>query len=79
MQTINKTGALKDQIHVTSGGKKIKLPLKSFFPQAIKRGIHFEIMYSPALKDNSVKRTIISNALSLTRVSRGKVSCFYIV
>ncbi|GFO11678.1 ribonuclease p protein subunit p30 [Plakobranchus ocellatus] len=50
-------------------GFSLKRPLIKL---AIKRGIHFEISYSPALKDNSVKRNIISNALTLISVSRGK-------
>ncbi|KAK3759218.1 hypothetical protein RRG08_054939 [Elysia crispata] len=47
-------------------------PKRPLIKLAIKRGIHFEIVYSPALKDNSVKRNIISNAMSLISVSRGK-------
>ncbi|RUS73958.1 hypothetical protein EGW08_018273 [Elysia chlorotica] len=48
------------------------VPKRPLLKLAIKRGIHFEIVYSPALKDNSVKRNIISNAMSLISVSRGK-------
>ncbi|GFS26283.1 ribonuclease P protein subunit p30 [Elysia marginata] len=50
-------------------GFSLKRPLIKL---AIKRGIHFEILYSPALKDNSVKRNIISNSMSLINISRGK-------
>ncbi|CAG5124293.1 unnamed protein product [Candidula unifasciata] len=39
---------------------------------AAKRGIHFEIVYSPALQENTVKRNTISNAMSLIRAGGGK-------
>ena len=40
--------------------------------QAIERGIHFEIVYSPAIRDNTQRRYIISNAMELVHVSKGK-------
>ncbi|KAJ3254727.1 Ribonuclease P protein subunit p30 [Boothiomyces macroporosus] len=39
---------------------------------AISRGIHFELTYAPAIKDVTVKRNIISNAMALMRVTKGK-------
>uniref|UniRef100_A0A0B6ZST8 RNase P subunit p30 n=1 Tax=Arion vulgaris TaxID=1028688 RepID=A0A0B6ZST8_9EUPU len=50
-------------------GFSLKRPMVKM---AAKRGIHFEIVFSPALLDNSVKRNIISNALSLVRTGGGK-------
>lgn len=40
--------------------------------QAIERGIHFEIVYSPAIRDNTQRRYIISNAMELVRASKGR-------
>eukprot|EP00128_Syssomonas_multiformis_P005739 Colp12_sorted_trinity150504_noHs@30801 len=40
--------------------------------QAIERGIHFEISYSPALRDATARRNIISNAQGLVRITKGK-------
>ncbi|KAH9492719.1 Ribonuclease P protein subunit p30 [Bulinus truncatus] len=39
---------------------------------AASRGIHFEIIYSPALASSQVKRNVISNALSLVKAICGK-------
>ncbi|KAJ3272475.1 Ribonuclease P protein subunit p30 [Terramyces sp. JEL0728] len=39
---------------------------------AINRGVCFELTYAPAIKDVSVKRNVISNALSLMRVTKGQ-------
>ncbi|KAJ3311130.1 Ribonuclease P protein subunit p30 [Boothiomyces sp. JEL0838] len=39
---------------------------------AISRGIYFELTYAPAIKDVTVKRNIISNAMALMRVTKGK-------
>ncbi|XP_031561574.1 ribonuclease P protein subunit p30-like [Actinia tenebrosa] len=47
----------------------IKLPQVK---QAIERGIHFEIVYSPAIRDNTQRRYIMSNAMELVRASKGR-------
>ena len=52
-----------------------RLPFYMKLPQvrqAIERGIHFEIVYSPAIRDNTQRRYIISNAMELVHVSKGK-------
>lgn len=38
---------------------------------AIDRGLSFELVYSPAIKDSTVRRYTISNALSLMQICRG--------
>ncbi|KAL1921386.1 uncharacterized protein VTP21DRAFT_11102 [Calcarisporiella thermophila] len=40
--------------------------------QAIDRGIYFEIGYGGAIRDNSARRHLISNAQALVRVTHGK-------
>ncbi|KAF6111171.1 ribonuclease P/MRP subunit p30 [Phyllostomus discolor] len=40
--------------------------------QAIDRGVCFELVYSPAIKDSTMRRYTISNALSLMQVCKGK-------
>ncbi|XP_072335122.1 ribonuclease P protein subunit p30 isoform X1 [Scyliorhinus torazame] len=39
---------------------------------AIERGIYFELAYSPAIKDSTMRRYTISNALSLMQICKGK-------
>ena len=39
---------------------------------AVKRGMYFEIVYSPALRDATARRHLISNALELVRATRGR-------
>ncbi|KAJ6653574.1 hypothetical protein lerEdw1_009072 [Lerista edwardsae] len=39
---------------------------------AIERGIYFELVYVPAIKDSTMRRYTISNALSLMQICRGK-------
>ncbi|XP_041124902.1 ribonuclease P protein subunit p30-like [Polyodon spathula] len=39
---------------------------------AIDRGIVFELVYSPAIKDSTMRRYTISNSLSLMNISKGK-------
>ncbi|KAL8187109.1 UNVERIFIED_CONTAM: Ribonuclease P protein subunit p30 [Gekko kuhli] len=39
---------------------------------AIDRGIYFELVYVPAIKDSTMRRYTISNALSLMQICRGK-------
>ena len=41
--------------------------------QAIERGIHFEIQYSHALRDKSMRKHLISNASKLVFWCKGKV------
>lgn len=41
--------------------------------KAIDRGVGFELVYSPAIKDSTMRRYTISNALNLTQVCKGKV------
>uniref|UniRef100_A0A8C7BMJ1 Ribonuclease P protein subunit p30 n=1 Tax=Neovison vison TaxID=452646 RepID=A0A8C7BMJ1_NEOVI len=40
---------------------------------AIDRGVGFELIYSPAIKDSTMRRYTISNALNLMQVCKGKV------
>eukprot|EP00118_Oscarella_pearsei_P004208 m.17581 g.17581 ORF g.17581 m.17581 type:complete len:315 (+) comp27518_c0_seq1:500-1444(+) len=40
--------------------------------QAIRRGIHFEIVYSPMILDATARRNTISGALELIRFTKGK-------
>ena len=48
--------------------------LFSLFPvKAIDRGVCFELVYSPAIKDSTMRRYTISNALSLMQICKGKV------
>ena len=43
------------------------------FPvKAIDRGVGFELLYSPAIKDSTMRRYTISNALNLMQVCKGK-------
>uniref|UniRef100_A0A671FHE8 Ribonuclease P protein subunit p30 n=1 Tax=Rhinolophus ferrumequinum TaxID=59479 RepID=A0A671FHE8_RHIFE len=39
---------------------------------AIERGVGFELVYSPAIKDSTMRRYTISNALNLMQVCKGK-------
>ncbi|NWQ73944.1 RPP30 protein, partial [Columbina picui] len=41
---------------------------------AIYRGIYFELLYTPAIKDSTMRRYTISNAISLMQICKGKVS-----
>ncbi|NWX83136.1 RPP30 protein, partial [Nothoprocta pentlandii] len=41
---------------------------------AIDRGIYFELIYAPAIKDSTMRRYTISNAISLMQICKGKVS-----
>ncbi|XP_073934891.1 ribonuclease P protein subunit p30 isoform X3 [Castor canadensis] len=40
---------------------------------AIERGLGFELVYSPAIKDSTMRRYTISNALNLMQICKGKV------
>ncbi|XP_063095544.1 ribonuclease P protein subunit p30 isoform X3 [Cavia porcellus] len=39
---------------------------------AIDRGLGFELVYSPAIKDSTIRRYTISNALNLMQICKGK-------
>nr|XP_033797395.1 ribonuclease P protein subunit p30 isoform X3 [Geotrypetes seraphini] len=39
---------------------------------AIERGVFFELVYTPAIKDSTMRRYTISNALSLMQICKGK-------
>lgn len=53
--------------------KRLPFRLKSGPLQAaIKRGIFFEILYAPALREETARRNVFTNALALTRATRGK-------
>ncbi|RMC11552.1 hypothetical protein DUI87_11672 [Hirundo rustica rustica] len=57
-------------IHVTE-----KLPFYFRRPpvnMAIDRGIYFELLYTPAIKDSTMRRYTISNAISLMQICKGK-------
>lgn len=44
------------------------------FSQAISRGVHFEIVYGPMIRDAAARRSTITNANLLVELCRGKVS-----
>ncbi|XP_007894966.1 ribonuclease P protein subunit p30 isoform X2 [Callorhinchus milii] len=48
------------------------LPKTEKLFHAIDRGIYFELAYSPAIKDSTMRRYTISNALSLMQICKGK-------
>ncbi|XP_046373830.1 ribonuclease P protein subunit p30-like [Haliotis rufescens] len=39
---------------------------------AFERGIHFEIKYSPTVRDSTLRRNVISSAISLAEITKGK-------
>ncbi|XP_042674035.1 ribonuclease P protein subunit p30 isoform X3 [Centrocercus urophasianus] len=41
---------------------------------AIDRGIYFELLYTPAIKDSTMRRYTISNAISLMQICKGKLT-----
>lgn len=41
--------------------------------KAIDRGLGFELVYGPAIRDATMRRYTISNALNLMQICRGKV------
>ena len=52
-----------------------RMPFYIKHPQvnlAIERGISFEILYAPAIRDEGFRKNTISNALELIRVSKGR-------
>uniref|UniRef100_A0AAR2KZM6 Ribonuclease P protein subunit p30 n=1 Tax=Pygocentrus nattereri TaxID=42514 RepID=A0AAR2KZM6_PYGNA len=42
---------------------------------AIERGVHFEISYTAAIRDSTMKKYTIANAINLMTTCKGKVSC----
>ena len=49
------------------------------FCQAISRGVHFEIVYAPMIRDAAARRSTITNGNLLVELCRGKVSDGYCV
>lgn len=63
------------EIDIISLGMTSKLPFYVRHPQvnlAIERGVHFEIVYSPTIRDVTQRRYLFSNALDLVRTARGR-------
>jgi ribonuclease P/MRP protein subunit RPP1 len=63
------------EIDIISLDLSHKLPFSVKTPivqQAIARGIHFEICYSSALKDNNSRRHFMSNVIHLVRTTKGR-------
>ena len=63
------------EIDVISLNMMERLPFFLKFPTmnaAIERGVHFEITYSPALRDPSRKKTLIAQAINLVAMAKGK-------
>lgn len=44
-----------------------------FLVKAIERGLGFELVYGPAIRDATMRRYTISNALNLMQICKGKV------
>lgn len=52
-----------------------RLPFYMKYPQvslAMDRGLHFEICYSPAIRDVTARRNVIANAQELVKMTKGK-------
>jgi len=47
--------------------------------QALSRGVHFEIIYAPMIRDASARRSTITNANLLVELCRGKVISHFLV
>ena len=63
------------EIDIISLDMKDRLPFYLKFSTinaAIERGVHFEIMYSPALRDPTQRKNLISTALDLVVFAKGK-------
>ncbi|XP_048739288.2 ribonuclease P protein subunit p30-like [Ostrea edulis] len=52
--------------------KSIKIITPGGLSEGMQKGIHFEIQYSPAIRDSSVKRYLISNSQLLASFSKSK-------
>lgn len=62
-------------IDVISFEKEGRLPFKvirKLYRQAVERGIFFEIMYSPAIRDSTARKNIITNAHTYFTVGKSK-------
>ncbi|CAJ0920917.1 unnamed protein product, partial [Ranitomeya imitator] len=46
---------------------------------AIERGIFFELIYTPAIKDSTIRRYTISNAINLMEICKGKAFSLHIL
>ncbi|EDV22967.1 uncharacterized protein TRIADDRAFT_58716 [Trichoplax adhaerens] len=46
--------------------------------QAIEKGIHFEISYSPTIRDSGLRRRVLANAIEIIRVTKGKHYYYYL-
>jgi len=53
--------------------------LLNCFWQAISRGVHFEIVYAPMIRDAAARRSTITHANLLVELCRGKVSDLVVV
>lgn len=52
---------------------RIPFPLKhGFVRQAVAKGIKFELLYSPVIRDGGNRRNVLANALIISRVTGGK-------
>lgn len=63
------------EIDIISLNMTERLPFYLKFPTvnaAIERGVHFEITYSPALRDPTQRKTLIATALDLVVFAKGK-------
>eukprot|EP00731_Ephydatia_muelleri_P021706 Em0014g297a len=52
-----------------------RIPFYMKYPQvsqAMERGLHFEICYSPAIRDVTARRNVIANAQELVKMTKGK-------
>lgn len=47
--------------------------------QALERGVHFEIAYSPMIRDQTARCHVISNAQALINVCKGRVGIWEIM
>ena len=63
------------EVDIISLDMTVRLPFYIKHPQvnqAIERGVHFEIVYSPAIRDLTLRRYLFSNALQLVQVAKGR-------
>ena len=43
-----------------------------FIWKAVERGIYFEIPYAPAIRDATLRKNVLTNAMTLVSLCRGK-------
>ncbi|XP_076439526.1 ribonuclease P protein subunit p30-like [Babylonia areolata] len=79
VQPVNETafklacGTLEVDIIVLDLTEKLPFHIKRpLVHLAMERGIHFEILYSPAVRDSSFRQNTISSALKLCSICKGK-------